>query len=467
MIFLSIRLISIFLPLWTLVFPLFGQNINVNDSLVTLDEALTIAEKNYPRIKAKSINVSKSESEVKLNKLAYLPQLDASLQGNYSTVNNIYGLFYPQPGILPISGPVMSGNSYKPVLGSAGGLLLSWEATTFGKRSADIFQSYSELEEVKSDFTYQVFIHKVNLLNVYVDWLASLQEIKIQESNLERSKVFYQTAQVLTSNGLKPGIDTSLTKADIAQSYAILIKAQETSIIYQIRITEFLGSTNQTIKIKEVMLPSNEITQFTENNEDKIQHPILGLYQSRIKAINARAISIKRAYHPKVTLYSSFFARGSGASVNGNFDRSISGLNFSKYNYAIGATLGFPILQYPFSHTRYIIESKKAGAETELLNEQMLKLSAENEIADLKIRSSIEAAKQYKMQVVAAKDAYIKITTMYSSGLSTQREVAQTQYLLNKAEIEYLIANITIWKAYLYKAQTIGDIHYFLERLKQ
>jgi outer membrane protein TolC len=464
MIFLPVNYVILFVFSWVLFFSALAQENTSSDSLITLQDALAIAEKNYPLIKAKNINISKSESEVKLNKLAYLPQLDASLQGNYSTVNNIYGLFYPQPGILPISGPVSSKNNYNPVLGSAGGLQLSWEATTFGKRSSDISHSYAGLEEAKSELNFQVFILKFNIINTYVDWLASLNQIKIQESNFQRSKVFYQTAQVLTSNGLKPGIDTSLAKADIAQDYASLIKAQEASVIYQIKINELLGNTTEKIKIKEITLIENEVTE-PNNHENKIQHPILGLYQSRIETINARSISIKRSYHPKVMIYSSFFARGSGATNSGNFDHSLSGLSFSRYNYVIGATLGLPILQYPLTHTQYIIESKKANAEKELFNEQKLKLSAENEVADLKIKYAIETARQYKTQVDAAKDAYSKIISMYSSGLSTQREVAQTQYLLNKAELEYLIANITIWKAYLYKAEMIGDLNYFLNRL--
>src|SRR5205823_4369445 len=67
-----------------------------------------------------------------------LPRLDLLWQANRATRNNVFGLLLPQAVIPPISGPVLGTTSYDGVWGSAGGVLLSWQALDFGLRKANV-----------------------------------------------------------------------------------------------------------------------------------------------------------------------------------------------------------------------------------------------------------------------------------------------------------------------------------------
>jgi outer membrane protein len=436
-----------------------------NDS-ISLEQAIDLAKKNYPSIKAKNWNIERSKSNVSLARLAYLPQLNVNLQANYSSLNNIYGLFYPQNVVLPISGPVSTGNRYSGVFGSAAGILMTWEPYTFGKRHADLKEAHSEQKVAEAELAYEVFNHQIKLIDTYLEWLASLELIHVQQSNLERALVLYRSAKVLAGNGLKPGIDTSLAKAEIARARIQLIKARESEAVYKTRLNELLGFSKDSGSFIAKDLSKKPVIDTSADRPMSDQHPSLLLYQSKVNTLQAKSLAIKRNYYPKINLYSTGFARGSGGSVNGNLDRSLHGLAFSKYNYALGATLMLYVFDYPAVRTRYEAASYQRKEQEELSHEEKLRLDNENNIALIKIKAAMKTADMSYAELDAAKESYTRITTMYSSGLSTETDVAQVQYLLNSSEIQYIISRIMIYKAGLYKAGVLGNIDYFLQTLK-
>ena len=60
-------------------------------------------------------------------------------QENRATTNNVFGLLLPQSVISSMSGPALGTRSLgDSVWGSAGGVLLSWEAVDFGQRKAGV-----------------------------------------------------------------------------------------------------------------------------------------------------------------------------------------------------------------------------------------------------------------------------------------------------------------------------------------
>src|SRR5215217_542900 len=100
-----------------------AQQSHLPDSVVTLRQALQIAEVNFPQLLAQKQQVASAQNKVGLAKNDALPRLDIHLQGNYATANNSYGLFYPQLSLPPISGPVNETNTYQGSFGSAAGIL--------------------------------------------------------------------------------------------------------------------------------------------------------------------------------------------------------------------------------------------------------------------------------------------------------------------------------------------------------
>src|ERR1051326_7632630 len=89
-----------------------GETIGSAESLVkppqsplTLDQAVDFALANYPAVRASMERALASKEGVSLSRTTYLPRTDLLWQSNRATRNNIFGLYFPQAVVPPISGP--------------------------------------------------------------------------------------------------------------------------------------------------------------------------------------------------------------------------------------------------------------------------------------------------------------------------------------------------------------------------
>src|SRR5258705_14014372 len=77
-----------------------------SSKVLTLEEAVDFALKNYPAVRASLERVTAAQAGVGLARTNYLPRADMVWQTNRATDNNVTGLLLPQSIIAPISGPV-------------------------------------------------------------------------------------------------------------------------------------------------------------------------------------------------------------------------------------------------------------------------------------------------------------------------------------------------------------------------
>lgn len=82
-----------------------------------IKKLLETATKNYPGILAAEAKKEASGEMVKSTRRTLIPDINASAQANYSTYNNLTGMFYPEY-ILPVSGPPSTENLNDMVWGS-------------------------------------------------------------------------------------------------------------------------------------------------------------------------------------------------------------------------------------------------------------------------------------------------------------------------------------------------------------
>jgi outer membrane protein TolC len=65
----------------------------------------------------------------------------------------------------------------------------------------------------------------------------------------------------------------------------------------------------------------------------------------------------------------------------------------------------------------------------------------------------------------SAQFSYKAIESRYQSGLNNFADLIQAQYALIKAETDYKLAYMSVWKAFLYKAAVNGDLNLFINQL--
>src|SRR6266404_352189 len=95
-----------------------------SSKVLTLEEAVDFALKNYPAVRASLERVNAAQAGVGLARTNYLPRADMLWQANRATDNNITGLLLPQSVIPPITGAVTLSPSNQSAWGRSSPVML-------------------------------------------------------------------------------------------------------------------------------------------------------------------------------------------------------------------------------------------------------------------------------------------------------------------------------------------------------
>ena len=188
-----------------------GQQTRPVSVSVRIDAAIDLALKNYPAMRAVEGQADAARGGVDAARTSYLPRTDLLWQQNRATRNNVAGLLLPQ-GVVPgISGPISSA-SYEGFWGSAGGLLLSWEAFDFGLRRANVTVAENLVKQATTGVELTRLRVAVSAAEAFLTALAADQAVRAAQANVDRLQVLDQFVNTLVQNQLRPGADASRAK---------------------------------------------------------------------------------------------------------------------------------------------------------------------------------------------------------------------------------------------------------------
>src|SRR5438552_13859557 len=270
--------------------PLFqGQQVG----LLTLDQAINDALTNYPSIRAALERVSAARAGVSLARTSYLPRADALWQSKRATRNNIFGLYFPNSVISPISGPVLPSASNQSVWGSAAGLLFSWEPFDFGYRRATVRAAKAGQHRAAAESEVTSLDVAVAATNAFMTLLAAEERVKAARADVERRQVFTKSVHVLVDNQLRPGADASRTDAELARARIELIRAEQADRVSRAALADILGIAGSQVEIQggpllnlpaETGLPRRTVSA----------HPIAVAEKARVDEARAREQILER-----------------------------------------------------------------------------------------------------------------------------------------------------------------------------
>ncbi len=314
-----------YLLIFVIAFLALPKNSNAQELMhLTLPEAIEAGIKNYPSVKVKVNYVAAARSLTRNARAEYLPNVIASAQNNYGTINGQFGPGAPI-GVLGVasSGPVTSQQNWNAAFGALYIISTTWEAFTFGR--------------VKSRIQQGVAQEKQNT--------ADLELVESAKSNLERTQTIQQTVRARTSSGLNAGVDSTLANAEVSRAKLSLLDFVTNEQTVQRQLAEFLG-----ISTSEAFSPDTtlfmRVPGIVNTPSSVIQNPQLAFYRTRIENANQVAKTIQKSIMPGVTLFGVYQARGSGFNysynpeVSNSYSRGYSdGTNPSRYNYVAGISL--------------------------------------------------------------------------------------------------------------------------------
>lgn len=433
------------------------------DTLIRLRDAVQMAKQRYHLLQAKKYEAGAALKNVEVVKYSRLPGIDASYQAGFATANNLIGVFYPN-GLLPMTGPPSTSNRYDPATGSAASILLNWQASTFGQRNAQIDLSVSEARAQDAGYQQAVFYQTIGVVGKYLDVLLAQDIVSIHRHNIERVEAGLKQSRVLTNTGIKPGVDTALFLSEISRARVDWLNAQKQLqtqqwLLAQLIVTDLLPVPADSSFLSK--LPIENISWDAEFTS----HPTIRYAQSQLLLNNAKETLLKRSYLPKLTVWGTAFARGSGFLSDGTI-KTWDGLGLNRYNYGGGVQLSLPIMKYGEVKRQLQQQTLLTKAAKENLLENKAALSTQQHIAVMAFQNSLSVAAESIQQRKSGLYAFNAMQIRYNTGLVNFVELIQVQYNLLKAELDVKQAYWDAWKALLLKAAVKGDLTIFLNETR-
>ena len=431
-----------------------------------LERAVELAVRNYPAIRAAQAQASAAGANIELARNAYLPRVEMNWQQTRGTRNNILATYFPQPGIPPISGPVLGTTSFtQSAWGSGGGLLASWELFDFGQRKAGVEVAKHVTGEARAKAGVTRLDVGVAAAEAFLRVVAEDQAVRAAQANVDRLEIFSKAVHALADNQLRPGADASRTDAELAAARSVFIQAKQNAAVARVALADAIGQAGQPVAIEVgpllEPLPSPDGTA----GADLSTHPLALVQKASVEIVRARQRVIDRSIFPRFSWQTAVFGRGSGASADGRLDND-RGLAPDTANWVTGLTISFVPTDIVNLRTRRRQESDNLAAEQARYDQTLQTLKTEEASARVLIASTKELAENTPRQLEAARETELRVRKRYESELATVTEVAEALRLLAQAEVDDAVARLSVWRAHLAEAKARGDLSRFLDLLR-
>lgn len=432
---------------------------------LTLEQAVRQSLERYPAVRVSLEQVSAAAAGIRLARTSYLPRVDTLAQVNRATRNNIYGMLLPQATLPGISGPPLPANAGTNVWGTAIGFLVSWEPFDFGLRQANVDAAEASRKRAEAGLARTKFETSAQAADSFLTILAARQTVRAAEAAVARSRVLEETVGALVKAGLRPGVDAERARAEKALAETQLVHAEEAVALASASLAQLLG-----VRPAEITAEAGKLLELPPGADEESagvkDHPLAREQTTAIDEVEARRRSLDKTWYPRFNLQGSTYARGTGANPDFTTGGAASGLGPNIYNWGLGFTVTFPLLEQPGIKAKQEIESYRARAESAKYDQVVRDLQGRLEKANAMAAAARRVARLTPVQLEAARAAETQAMARYKAGLGTLVEVAETQRLLAQAEIDDSLARLNVWRALLARAAAEGDLEPFLGRAR-
>ena len=434
-------------------------------SHLTLIGAIELSRRNYPSIRMAGLQAAAAREGITQAKTAFLPHIDLLLDENYGTSNNITGFLAPQNIVPNISGQANNKNDFQGGFGFTTGGLVSWQPFDFGLRKAQVNVAQSSTKQAQTRIALSELQAMSQSAESFLSVLAAQQVLKAAQAKVDRLKVFLDTVHVLAQKQIKPATDEFLAQAEMVQAQDEEIAAEQNNKVALAALWRWTGIQGENVDIDAGLL----IKQVPENHftvADPYLHPQALVQQAAIDLVRAQKHALERSYVPQFYLRLPVYARGS------SFQPDLS-LNFhegyypTKFNYAISALVLFQAMDIFTLKAQRRQAEKNELVQRAQLDEIVLNLKQQDAQSRAIIEGATRIANNAPLKVRAAQEAAQSATVRYQHQLASVNDVAQTQQLLTKAQVDYATAQLQVWRAYLASALARGDMKPFIDQVSQ
>lgn len=430
---------------------------------IAVDEVVRQSTEQYAGVRVSAERIAEATAGINLARQAFLPRVDFTSQVNRATRNNIYGMLFPQQVIAPISGPPNPSNSLTNVWGSAVGFLVSWEPFDFGLRKANVDAADAAKRRAELGVERTKFETGASAADMFLTILAAQQTAAAAEAGVTRARALQTVVDALVKAELRPGVDSSRMKAELAMAESGRIQAQQAIAMARASLTQFLDKPPG-----EIVINPGRLLQDPEKIEAivaaSIAHPAEKEQQAAVDESKARQKVLDKTYYPKFSTQGTVYARGTGANPDFTTAGGATGLGPNIHNWGLGFSMSLPVTEYLSLRVKREAEVARERTESARLKQIRQDLTSKLERAKALLEGARQIARNTPVQLEAARANVEQATARYKAGLANVVDVAEAQRLLTQSEIDDSLAKLAIWRALLAICAAQGDLQPFLDQ---
>jgi outer membrane protein len=423
---------------------LFAQHKSEGDSLLndaSLENVVQYALKHYPLIQQSQIDEEAARATIKSKLADWYPQISFvyNYQRNIQLQTLVTGLGTFRSGTYNTSSPqlIATQNLFNR------DVLLA--ARTAGAVKENTRQT---TESRKIDLT-------VNVTKAFYDVLATTQQIKVGQGDVNRLQQSLKTAKDQYNAGLTDKTDYKRATIALNNTLATL-NSNEQLLKYKIEYLKSLMGypVSSDLKIAyDTLQMENEIVMDTADHVNYKERIEYKLYQTQRYLQESNVKYQKWSYAPTVTAF--------GYYINYFFNNDFEKLYDKRYpNSYVGASLNWPIFQGG---------KRRANVRLQKLNLDRIDWDITN--LEKTVNSQYnQALSAYKANLVTyltlkenmalAKEVYDVIQLQYKSGVKTYLEVITAETDLRTARINYFNSLYGVLASKVDLQKALGEINY-------
>ncbi|MHB8383491.1 MAG: TolC family protein [Candidatus Binataceae bacterium] len=428
------------------------------NSDLTLKQATQIALKLHPlRMESEATRTAASEG-VGVARANLLPQVYGSAQYLRSTDNGIGNTSYFGLNIFPrVTGRnhLLASSDFAQSTESSnnylGGLSVSQFLFDFGRVRGFINERRADLEaaDAKLKLTDLNLIYAV--AERYYALLAADEEIKVYDEAIRQRQVQLRQASELAKADLRPGIDVSITQADLSRAQMEKVKAVNARDDAKVALDAAMGMADSAPPYKTVgtLTYSPVIEQLPNLLARAFQlRPDLKALVDEARAAGARVDQFKSDYLPTGTAQAGYTAMGTGLPAANNM--------------FVGMVITWPIFN-GFRTTDQVAEARaREHAIGYAFADMRQRVVEQVHTSFLNWQASVIVIKKAEETLAASRQELSLATQRYRQGLSSviELDVAERQFTDDSATYVNALYGYSAAEAAVQRAtaESIADI---------
>jgi len=378
--------------------------------VLTLPEAIALALRQHPTIRAAQEGRSAAEARVPQAQAAYFPTLDWISSATRSRT------FFSSTSRAVTSTFLSTGIEGRQLLFDFGRTTALVEEARANLRVSD-----AELERVR----------QVIVLNVQQSYLLLLQArrlVGVADASLQRAELNLRSARGFFEVGTKPKSDVTKAEVEVANARVTVIRARNAVRLAETSLANAIGlDTTPALEIQDILGftpaafdPQALLQEALRNRPELVQQ------RARLEAAQAQLAGARSAFGPELSASAAF----GGSSADFPLEE----------RWSVGLQLSWNLFQGGFTTNR--LRETQALVETARANSESLELQVRTEVEQSHI-NVVEAAERIAANEKAVESARENLRLAqgrYDAGVGTILDLTDAQLSLSAAEADQVRA---------------------------